>query len=82
MKSGEYQRIVATEWLQKLKTEDHSHATVLLEMLDDLTTQEGLEQEIADLNNQIKELQRDALVAEEGLLILEQEVQALRNEAY
>ena len=82
MKSGEYQRIVATEWLQKLETENHSHATVLLEMLDDLTTQEGLEQEIADLNNQIKELQRDALVAEEGLLILEQEVQALRNEAY
>ena len=82
MPSGEYQRLVATEWLQKLETENHSHATVLLEMLDDLTTQEGLEQEITDLNNQIKELQRDALVAEEGLLILEQEVQALRNEAY
>jgi len=75
MKSGEYQRIVATEWLQKLKTEDHSHATVLLEMLDDLITQEGWEEEIADLKGEIREL-------EEDLLILGYEVETLRNEAH
>ena len=69
MKSGEYQRLVATEWLQKLERENHSHATVLLEMVE-------------DRNNEIKELQSAALIAEEYLLILEEEVGTLRNEAH